>query len=105
MARLAIGTTPKQVLPPNTGRIGWEVQFLPSSIIAGNTGNVFLAVNNPPGNSVEGEVYDELLNAGASVTRRLADGDSPELVHAAVWLQSDGTDQIVLVKEIIGTPE
>lgn len=100
--RLEITTQPKQVLAPSTSRIGWEVQYLPSSIVAGNTGLVYLASRVPPSADVTSTVYEEVLNPGASVARTIANGDSTDVVRDAVWLVSDTAGMVVLVKEFIG---
>lgn len=101
MPQLTIGTTPVQLIKPNKKRTAWEIQFVPSSIIATNTGLVFVQVGDPPGNATESNQYDEVLNAGASVKRSLRDGDSAYLVQSAVWLRSDTANQIVIIKEVI----
>lgn len=99
MARILIGTVPVQALAPNAKRIKWEIEFLPSSIIAGNTGLVYLGIGNPPGNSLTKTSYDAVMNAGASNQRNTKDGHSDVEVKNAIWLQADTADQVVLVRE------
>lgn len=99
--RLTIGTDPVQVLKPNSKRIKWEIQVLPSSIIAGNTGLVFVARGHAPGSVTALNTLDETLNAGASTTENLMDGSSKDRVQEEVWLISDTAGQIVNVSEDI----
>lgn len=99
MSRILISTDPVQVLAPNTRRTKWEVEFLPSSVITGNTGRVFLGIGNPPGNSLTKTSYDAVMNAGASNKRNSKDGDSDLEVKSTIWLQSDTAGQVVLVRE------
>lgn len=99
MSRILIGTDPVQVLAPNARRTKWEVEFLPSSVVAGNTGLVFLGIGNPPGNSLTRTSYDAVMNAGASNQRNTKDGHSEMEVKNAIWLQADTADQVCLVRE------
>lgn len=99
MSRILVGTTPVQVLAPNTRRTKWEVEFLPSSVVAGNTGLVFLGIGNPPGNSLTKTTHDAVMNAGASNEKNTKDGHSNLEVQSAIWLQSDTADQVVMVRE------
>lgn len=97
--RLVIGTEPVQVLAPNNKRTKWEVEFVPSSVIAGNTGLVYMGIGNPPGNVVTRTSYDAVMNPGASNQRNTKEGHSDLEVHSAIWLQSDTAGQVVLVRE------
>lgn len=99
MARIAVGTTPMQVLAPNPRRTKWEVEFLPSSIVAGNTGLVYMGIGSPPGNALTKISYDAVMNPGASNERNTKDGHSDMEVKNAIWLQADTADQICLVRE------
>ena len=99
MARISVGTVPTQVLAPNMKRTKWEIEFLPSSIIAGNTGLVYMGIGSPPGNTLTKISYDAVMNAGASNQRNSKDGHSDLEVKSAIWLQSDTADQICLVRE------
>lgn len=101
MAKLLVSTTVKQLLPPNSKRIGWEFQFIPSSILATNTGIVFLSVDKIPKADTAGENNEAILNAGAAVSRKLADGDPPAEVQGAVWAIADTADQQATLKEWI----
>lgn len=99
MPRLTIGTSPVQALRPNSIRAGREVVFLPSSIIAGNTGLVFAKYGGPPGDTGTPVNTDITLNAGASLSEKIADGYPPQHVREELWLVSDTADQIVVVNE------
>ncbi len=101
MPRVTVGTTPRQILRPNPKRIKWEVQFVPSSIIAGNTGLVFISRGGPAGGVADLATADETLNAGASTTENLKDGSSEERVKDEVWAVSDTAGQIINVSEDI----
>ena len=101
MAKVFVSTLVKQLLPPNPKRIGWEFQFIPSSILAGNTGIVFLSVDKIPKADAGGENNEAILNAGAGMTRKLSEGDPPVEVQGAVWAISDTADQQCTLKEWI----
>lgn len=97
--RIIVGTDPIQVLAPNTRRTKWEVEFVPSSVIAGNTGLVYLSIGNPPGNVITRTSFDAVMNPGASNQRNTKDGHSKLEVQSAIWIQSDTAGQVVLVRE------
>ncbi len=78
---------------------------MPSTVVATNTGIVFVQIGDPPGNVTTSSQYDEALVPGASAKRSLNDGDSPILVQSAVWFRADNAGQILIVKEIVGTAE
>lgn len=99
MARAVVTTAPKQVLAPNSRRTKWVIEFLPTSVVGGNAGNVFLAFGNPPGNSLTGGAYDAVLIPGASYVRNLADGHSKVEVQGAIWLHAENADQVLLIRE------
>ncbi len=106
MTRVVVDTTPVQVLPPNSKRKKWEIQFLPTSVIAGNTGSImFLGIGHPPGNSTTRNTYDEAMVPGAAVVKNIADGNSRAEVEDAIWLQSDTAGQVVNIREDVGELE
>jgi len=99
MPRILIGTVPQQVLAPNGRRTKWEIEFIPSSVIAGNTGLVYMAIGNPPGNALTKNSYDAVMNAGSSNQRNTKDGHSALEVQSAIWLQADTAGQVCLIRE------
>lgn len=101
MAKLIVTTTPQQVLPPNPRRTSFEIQYVPASVIATNTGLVFLAINKIPSANSAGENNEHILISGASLTRALALGDSVAEVTGALWAISDTADQQLTLKEFL----
>ena len=97
--RILVGTDPVQILAPNARRTKWEVEFLPSSVVSGNVGLVYLAIGNPPGNVLTRTSYDAVMNPGSSNERNTKDGHSKMEVQSAIWIQSDTIDQVVMVRE------
>ena len=101
MAKLIIGTTPVQIAPTNPRRIGWELQFIPSSVIAGNTGLVFVSRDKIPTASTAGENNENILVAAAAIERKLENGDSKDEVQGAIWGIADTASQQCTFKEFL----
>lgn len=101
MAKILISTTVKQLLPPNPKRIGWELQFVPSTIVASNTGIIFLSVDKIPKADTAGENNESMLNAGSAIARNLVNGDPAAEIQGAVWAISDTASQQATLKEWI----
>lgn len=99
MPRLTIGTTPLQVLRPNSQRATLDIVFVPSSIIAGNTGLIYGKVHTPPRASATADTWDFVINSGSSYSLKLLQGDPAHLVKSEIWLVSDTAGQIVTVTE------
>ncbi len=99
MARRTIGTVPVQVAVRNLKRLSLSAQFLPSSIIAGNTGLIFGKFGTPPVASSESNTWDFLLNAGATDGTNVDENQKRAPNTEDLWLISDTAGQIVNVVE------
>ena len=97
--KIIIGIAAQEVLRPNTKRVGFEITFIPSSIIAANTGLVYHKTGGPPSSLTKSGNYDGVMNSGASVSRNIEVGDSEQVVKGSQWIVSDTADQIVSVLE------
>lgn len=99
MPRATIGTTPLQVAFRNNKRRVLSVQFIPSSIVAGNTGLIFGKFGAAPVASADSNSWDFMLNAGAADGTNI-DESLPEAPNKQdLWLISDTAGQIVNVIE------
>ncbi|HRY62687.1 MAG TPA: hypothetical protein P5056_02880 [Candidatus Paceibacterota bacterium] len=65
--RITIGTEAKQILAANPKRKRWELQMIPQSIEAGNTGYIYIGKGYPPSTNSDSMAKDAILSDGASV--------------------------------------
>ena len=99
MPRILIGVLPKQIMFRNKKRRKWELQFLPSSIIAGNTGKIYVKRGSAPVANDNSNTWDHLLNAGSSVGDNVSDQQEKSPWLDDVWAISDTTDQVCTLEE------
>ena len=96
---MIIGTSPIQVARHNDKRRMLSVEFLPASIVAGNTGLVYGKFGSAPVASATSNTWDFLLNPGASNGTNQNE-DMPEApLKQDLWLVSDTAGQVVQVIE------
>jgi len=99
MPRIIIGTLPVQLTWGNPKRKSWELQFIPSSIEAGNTGKIYFKRGSAPKADAASNTWDGVLNAGASV------GDNTDKIakeaefKGSIWAISDTADQVCTFDE------
>lgn len=99
MSVLSIGTAPKQVSWQNEKRVSLTVQFLPSSIEAGNTGLVFGKWGSAPKADKASNTWDFVLNSGAADGTNLDEALDRAPQKGSLWLVSDTADQKVNITE------
>lgn len=76
-----------------------SVQFLPSSIVAGNTGLIFGKWGSAPKADANSNTYDFVLNAGAADGTNLDESLKEAPQKGDLWLISDTAAQQVNVIE------
>lgn len=101
MARRLIGITPVQVALRNTRRHMLSAQYIPSSILPGNTGLVFGKFGSAPVASETSNTWDFILNPGAADGVNLFETKDRAFIEQDLWLISDTPGQIVNVVENI----
>ncbi len=99
MPRLTIGTSPIQVAWYNPKRFSLLAEFLPSSIVAGNTGLIFGKFGSAPKADINSNTWDFVLNPGSSNGSNMNEDmlEAPE--KGDLWLISDTAGQIVNLVE------
>lgn len=100
MARRQIGTTPVQVALRNTQRATLSVEYLPSSIQAGNVGLVYGKFGSAPVASLTSNSWDFVLNPGAQGGVNVFQSRDEALIQQDLWIISDTAAQEVNVVEI-----
>lgn len=99
MPRVIIGTTPVQLSWYNPKRKSWEIQFIPSSMIGTNTGNIFVKRGSAPKADLTSNTYDSVLNAGASVGDNVDKTAKEADFKGSLWAISDTADQVATFEE------
>ncbi|MDD5431011.1 MAG: hypothetical protein PHP03_02190 [Candidatus Pacebacteria bacterium] len=100
MPRLTVGTTPVQLAWANPKRKFWSVEFIPASVIAGNTGLIYLKRGSAPSADINSNSWDTVLKAGDQEADN-KDGAQPECPYkGAVYAVSDTADQIINLQEV-----
>ena len=99
MPRVTIGTEPVQVARYNPKRRVLAVQFIPSSIIAGNTGLIFGKFGSAPKADTASNTWDFLLNAGAADGTNIGETATEAPLKDDLWLISDTAAQIVNIDD------
>jgi len=100
-----VGKTPVAILNPNKKRVRWYIQFIPSSIQAGNTGLIFIGRGFVPVATVGHANQGEVLNAGASIEEvKQFEGDTRPY-KGTIWAVSDTDDQQCVVEEEVSEYE
>lgn len=99
MPRLTIGTTPIQVAWRNDKRLSLSAQFVPASIIAGNTGLVFGKWGSAPKADTASNTWDFVLNPGASDGTNTDESQAQAPEKRDLWLVSDTAGQIMNLVE------
>lgn len=99
MRTITIDTTPTVLLSSNAKRVRWTITFTPSSIVAGNTGLIFIGRGFTP-NAVAGDANQgDVLNAGSSIEeKKQFEGDTLPY-KGMIFIVSNTASQQVTVDE------
>ena len=93
MRTVFIGTTPQQLSAPNATRKFWTLEFTPSSIVAGNTGHVFVGRGFIPSATIGSPDQGDVLNAGAAIVEDMNFNGDPGVYKGAIWAVADTVGQ------------
>ena len=99
MQTITIGTTPLILLNPNKNRVRWSFQFVPSSIISGNTGKIYLGRGFIP-NATDGDPNQgESLIAGAAIEEKKQFKEDVLPYKGPIWIVASAASQIAVLEE------
>ena len=97
--RITVGTTPTLLLNPNPRRRYFLIQFISTSIDAGNTGIVFIGRGQEPTADPASANSGEMMTQGSALEElKSFDGD-PRPYKGAIWAISDTASQELEVQE------
>lgn len=105
MQTVYIGTKPLELSSPNVARLRWSLEFKPSSIVAGNTGLIYVGRGFVP-NAVDGDPNcGDVLNAGSFIDEAAAFQGDTLPFKGAIWAVSDTANQeCTYDEETVATP-
>ena len=91
------------ILPAQKDRVRWTIEFTPSSIVAGNTGHVFVGRGFVPNAVIGDPNQGDVLNPGAAIEeKKQYDGDSLPY-KGQIWVVADAADQQCSVEETLAS--
>jgi hypothetical protein len=99
MSVVTIGLNPRQVSFQNLKRRSLTIQHLPTSLVAGNTGNIFGKWGSAPKADLNSNTWDFVLNPGATDGVNLDESQAKASRTEDLWLISDTASQQVNVIE------
>ena len=99
MPRITIGTTPIQLAWRNPKRKSWELEFIPASIISGNTGIVFVKRGSAPKADILSNTWDHTLSSGDQAGDNLDGAADKSPWEGDIWAVSDAAAQICTFRE------
>jgi len=93
MRTLFIGTAAVRLSDENPARQYWRLEFTPSSVVAGNTGHVFVGRGFVPNGIIGDPNQGDVMNSGATIDEEtLFPGDS-SVFKGAVYAVADTAGQ------------
>lgn len=99
MRTVTIGTTVTLLANANPARRRWSLQFVPSSIIAGNTGKVYIGRGFTP-TATDGDANQgDVLSAGSSIEEKKAFPDDVLPWKGMLWFVASAAGQILVFDE------
>lgn len=103
MQTIFIGTTPQLIFPAQKSRVRWTIEFMPASIVAGNTGKVFVARGFVPNAVVGDPNQGDVLNAGASIEEKKQYADDSLPYKGSIWVVADTANQQCTIDETLAS--
>ena len=101
--RITVGTTAVLLLNPNPKRRYFLIQFISTSIDAGNTGIVFIGRGQQPTAAIASENSGEMMTQGSAIEEIKSFEGDPRPFKGALWALSDTASQELEVQEDIET--
>ena len=96
-----VGTTAILLLNPNPRRKRWQVQFLPNSVDAGNSGSLFISKGEVPSGVVGSPSQGEALVPGAGIDEADKTRQEDFCWKGSVWAVAANADQTIVFDEEI----
>ncbi|MGH7174805.1 MAG: hypothetical protein ACREGR_00400, partial [Minisyncoccia bacterium] len=93
MRTVFIGTNPVLLSSPNARRRYWTLEFTPSSIVAGNTGHVFVGRGFVPTATIGDPNQGDVLNPGAAIDETPTYAGDPSVYKGEIWAVADAANQ------------
>ena len=98
--RVVVGTTPVILANYRDSRIGINISMPPTSVVAANTGVVYVRKGFPPSSDNTGPNSGDPLTQGSQFTDTSQFDDDPALFKGQYWAIADTAAQVVIVDEV-----
>ena len=103
--QISVGLTPTLLANGNELRTAISVSMIPSSIVAANTGVVYVAKDSPPAASAGGPTSGDPITQGAQWAEVGQYAGDPNVFKGQVWAIADTAAQLVVIDETSGPPK
>lgn len=97
--RIVVGTTPVLLADYNKNRASISVIFLPTDIVAGNTGKIFLGKGFTPTSTVGDPTQGDILLQGSELSDASSYQNDSSIFKGQYWAIADVAGQVVTVDE------
>ncbi len=95
------GTTPYLAFNERGSRAKFSILFIPSSIVAGNTGRIHVGKGFVPTSTLAAPNQGDVLNAGASIEEKEDFPSDDSLFRGQVWVIASAADQEIILEQIL----
>ena len=97
--RITVSTTPVLLLDYNAKRRYFLIQFISTSIDAGNTGIIFVGRGQQPTANINSNNAGEMMTQGSAIEEIKSFEGDPRPFKGALWAVSDTASQELEVQE------
>ena len=98
--RVVVGTSPVLLANFRDSRIGINISMPPTSVVAANTGVVYVGKGFTPSGSAGEPNAGDPLTQGSQFTDTSQFDDDPALFKGQYWATADTASQVLIVDEI-----
>ncbi|MBU6430903.1 MAG: hypothetical protein KGJ58_01675 [Patescibacteria group bacterium] len=99
MRTIFINTTPQILSNTTPKRVRWTAEFTPTSIVAGNTGHIFIGRGFIPNAVVGDPNQGDVLNAGSSIEEKKNYKEDSLPYKGVIWVVADAANQQITFDE------
>ena len=103
MRTITVGTTPVELANAEISRIRWELGYVPGSVIAGNTGNIFVGRGFIPTATLGAPNMGDVMDPGSTIVEeKKYDGDALPY-KGPIWAVSDTPGQVITFESLLAS--
>ena len=99
MRTIFIGTAPQILSNANATRLRWALEFTPSSIVAGNTGLIYIGRGFVPNAVVGDPNQGDVMNPGSAIEEVKAFAEDTRPYKGTIWAVANVINQQITYDE------